>query len=156
LTLASAPHIQRYPIHWEPIDRTGSIKAGTLEFFIMNPGPHKALELYTAPLLASPIMQVGKKSIEVRLLQYYRAGLLRRRREKRAYLYSITTEGEARLMYLWERLGYLDPVKARSDDEKELVKQRVKVCISLIDGQLNKLEQRLSATRAEDEVLTES
>ena len=134
---------RQYPVFVEPIDKTGRTKARTLEFFLNHKGPHKAKELYSDPEVASPLMK-GGRCIEIRLLKYCRMGLLSREREGRAYRYSITTEGENRLRYLWDRLGYLTVGPSNSELEREVVRKRLKTCIALVDKQLDAIDNRLS------------
>lgn len=130
---------RRYPVLLEPIDRTGRVKADTLEFFVRKSEPCTAKELYKDSYLTPPLRN-GGRSVEIRLLKYCRMGLLLRERNGRAYRYSITTEGETRLMYLWERLGYLTPDPAEGEDGVAAVKQRLTTCIKLVEKQLKHLD----------------
>jgi len=125
----------------EPIDRSGQVKARTLEFFVINAGPHKAKELYSDPGVASPLVKEGR-SIEIRLLKYCRMGLLRRERDGRAYKYTITTEGEDRLRHLWDRLGYLNPILAGTEEDRDVLRKRLRTCIALTDKHLKELDSR--------------
>ena len=59
--------------------------------------------------------------------RYHAQRLLDRRRRSREYEYAITTVGKERLVYLWDKLGYLDPWKPSTKLELKLVKLRLEV-----------------------------
>jgi hypothetical protein len=91
------------------LDRSGRVKADTLEFFATKPGWHSPSDLRVDPVLGAIYPRFpDNKSIQMRLMRYSRLGILKRRRAGRKYFYSITQAGKKRLVYFWEKLGYLD------------------------------------------------
>jgi hypothetical protein len=115
------------------LDRSGRVKADTLEFFATKPGWHSPSDLQLDPLLGAIYSRFpDNKSIQMRLLRYCRLGILKRKRVGRRYLYSITRVGKKRLVYLWEKLGYLNQANATTEKEGNLFDARREVVISIL------------------------
>jgi hypothetical protein len=115
------------------LDRSGRVKADTLEFFATKPGWHSPSDLRVDPVLGAIYPRFpDNKSIQMRLMRYSRLGILKRRRAGRKYFYSITQAGKKRLVYFWEKLGYLDQANATTEKERNLFDARLEVAISIV------------------------
>jgi hypothetical protein len=122
---------RKFPLPLDP-DLTGKVKMETLQFFAFSLGWHSPKDAYADPFLEEPLYESEWRCLSIRLLRYYRQGLLRRRRRSRSFEYSITTKGEDRLIYLWEKLGYLDFDRKLTEPEKRLVEIRARKAISIL------------------------
>ena len=93
------------------VDRSGKIKAMTLELFIFPilRDWRSAKELYDSSFFEALPYQSNWRSMSMRLLRYYRQGLLERKRYGRCYKYKLTFHGERRLNHLWEKFGMRAP-----------------------------------------------
>ncbi|MFQ5969418.1 MAG: hypothetical protein ACE5J2_02855 [Nitrososphaerales archaeon] len=108
-------------------DLTGKLKINTLEFFAFNHGWHSSKVLYCNPVLRGLyFVGSGWRCLSMRLLRYYRDGLLLRRRGSRSFEYCITWKGEDRLIHLWKKLGYLDVDRKLTDPEKGITEIRLR------------------------------
>ncbi len=123
--------IRRFPVPRFGVDRTGATKSRSLEFFALDTSWHSAREFCSSPIANEFLGLEALKTVEMRLLRYSRAGLVKRRRRKRGYEYSISLLGEERLVYLWERLGYLNPSTATGAGDKEVMRSRLKIAVFL-------------------------
>ena len=128
---------RRFPVPRVDVDRTGATKSRTLEFFVLYTGWNSAREFCLSPVAGEPLGIEFTKSVEMRLLRYERAGLLRRRRRKRGYEYSISMRGEERLVFLWERLGLLNPGTATTVEDKEVMRSRLRIASFLAKKHAN-------------------
>ena len=72
--------------------------------------------------------------LNVRLLRYARSGLLQRRRteQRYEYEYTLSPKGLDRYVYLPTSRGLLDPVNARTANEKEMMLNRIRLCRLLL------------------------
>lgn len=113
------------------VDRTGATKARTLEFFALDQSWYSAKEFCTSPTANEFLGLEALKTVEMRLLRYARVGLLKRRTRERGYEYSISLLGEERLVYLWERLGYLNESAASTAGDREVLRSRLKLAAFL-------------------------
>jgi hypothetical protein len=91
------------------------------------------------------------KYLSMRLLRYYRAGLLKRRRHGKGYEYTLTHRGSDRLIFLWNKFNMLTPPPGwefRGELgrlEKELADRRREFAVMLLEEK----QQRLISERAE-------
>jgi len=86
-------------------DRSGKIKMQTLQHMELNPWC-SALEMSRDPIFSVPSYSPVEKLLSIRLMRYYREGLLQRRRRKRGFEYHLTGKGEDRLIFLWHKHNY--------------------------------------------------
>jgi hypothetical protein len=72
--------------------------------------------------------------LNVRLMRYTRSGLLQRRRTKQRYEYEyrLSPKGLDRYIYLLTSRGLLDAVHARTNNEKESMLTRIRLCRLLL------------------------
>ena len=127
---------KRFPVSSEELDISGAVKKQTLEYFLLHPGWHKAMELRDDPELASLIPKEQSRAMQMRLVRYVRQGLLSRKRAARGYEYQMTVKGEDRLFYLWDKFG-------ETRAEGELAPEERKTSIRLNSIKLGILETRL-------------
>lgn len=127
---------RRYSFPYVKPDRSGRIKAQTLEYFVNHPSSHTATELLGDPVLGNKLARDrGDKALRIRLLRYARQGLLRREWDSGEYQYSITSSGEKRLIHLWERVGLLDSAKADSEAARAEMDLRLQTVESILKSQ---------------------
>ncbi len=114
-------------------DPPWAAKLRTLEFFTIYGKWIRPPELIEDPLAGEKQTLPPKvKSVSVRLLRYFRQGLLERRRVGDGYEYRITYKGEKRLLYLWRSKGYLDEGRAGTDVEKAETRYRLELSIEIL------------------------
>lgn len=131
-----------YRVSRVPPDTSGRVKVDTLEFFVFHDGWHPINELLQDPVLAAPYsLDRNSRAIHVRLARYAHRGLLVRRWRSGEYEYAITTKGEDRIIYLWDKLGYTDTMRTLTEDEKQLMELRLEKTIEIAR------KQRLSAIK---------
>jgi len=105
------------------------------------PGGHAAKELLADPALGVLYSQVpGNRAIQIRLLRYSRSDLLKKSKSSREYIYEITMTGKKRLIFLWERLGDLDPARATTEKQKGEVKEKLETVERLLTERLADLK----------------
>ncbi|UCH01536.1 MAG: hypothetical protein JSV20_06655 [Candidatus Bathyarchaeota archaeon] len=96
---------RRYPTRFQNPDLNRKIKIDTLEALC---GQWRSVkELFERTTLRIGLGRSQWRCLSIRLLRYYRAGLLYRRRVGRRYEYTLTEKGENRLFYLWINCGLL-------------------------------------------------
>ena len=135
---------RRYPYPAYDADRTGLVRVSTLEFFVFNEGWHTAEELRSEILLEKwPALFPFSKAISIRFLRYTRSGLLERRRKGHHYGYAITMKGERRWIYLLRSRGLLDPQRAGTLEEKNLVSTRREAVETILEKHKANLEEKL-------------
>lgn len=135
---------RRYPFPYVKPDRSGRVAARTLEYFVSHPASHTATELLRDPVLGNMLAKDGgDKALRVRLLRYTRQGLFSREWESGEYQYRITRSGEKRLIYLWERIGLLDPAKADSEAARAEMDLRLQTVESILKSQEEESQDKL-------------
>lgn len=140
----------RYKVPVVDIDRSGTVKAQTLSYFSTYEGWYSAKELLKHPRLGRYLSKVpDDRAIQMRLLRYSKLGILERRKVSREYQYRITTAGEKRMLYLWEKLGYLDPSRANTDLQKKLMRLRLEIATSIRSKHVKDEEGRLRELSAQ-------
>ena len=97
--------------------------------------------------------------VSMRLLRYYRQGLLARRRKFHRFEYILTSKGKYRLLYLWEKLGMLK-IPPWDDEEPELsqvktdyAKMMIKLANSIregLDSEKREKEHRLIVKKIDE------
>jgi hypothetical protein len=139
--------IRQYPIPLEDVDLSGRVKMETLEAVLLEQLSHDwctPKRLNEETILGANLYQSEWRCISIRLLRYYRQGLLRRRRKGRTYEYQISEKGEDRLLYLWKKFKCLDPPIGWEFSgrlgrvHKELAEERRKLAISILEIQLER------------------
>jgi len=144
---------RKYPIALDDVDLSGKIKMMTLEWVLLKQnikGWCSVMDLYRNPIFRLDHFYLsGSRCISIRLLRYYRAGLLQRRRKGRIFEYRLSRKGEDRLLYLWEKLGCLKPPLNWESEgrlgiiEKELAEKRNFLAIQLLENQIQRQEKSL-------------
>jgi hypothetical protein len=137
---------KRNTLEFMDVDRSGRVKADTLEFFLINPGCHSVKTLNSDPILCNPYTPEVDSYLQMRLLRYTRDGLLKRQKVSRRYKYIITERGEDRLFYLWKKLGYLNTDENLSQEEKMHVSDRLNMKISVLKARKMKIEQESTSS----------
>lgn len=115
----------------------------TLEYFAYHPGWHASKQVEKDLMLGRLKMPEQSRAIQMRLLRYSRQGLLARRRVERGYEYRLTTKGENRLFYFWEKLPEPNDSKA-SDLEVQRFEQRLSLKLSLLENRRRELASHSS------------
>ncbi|HYB75714.1 MAG TPA: hypothetical protein VEC08_02025 [Nitrososphaerales archaeon] len=136
---------KRYPYPSYDVDLTGFVKIRTLEFFVMNQGWHTPERFQREVALGKwEDLYPLSRAVEMRFLRYTRSDLLERRKTGRRYEYTITRKGEQRWIYLLKKRGLLDPERAKTLQEKNLVSTRREVVLALLEKHKMNLEEKLS------------
>jgi hypothetical protein len=133
----------------EDVDLSGKVKLETLEEVLLEQkmnGWCTAKDLYQHSTLGAYLYQSEWRCISIRLLRYWRAGLLIRRRKGRRFKYRLSEKGENRLIYLWEKFGCLEVSKTWEMErlgktQKELTEIRQEFAILILNRQ-NKRDKR--------------
>jgi hypothetical protein len=141
--------IRRYPFPSYDPEQSSIVKLKSLEFFVFNEGWHTAEELREKVLFEKwqPIFPLSK-AIPTRFLRYTRSGLLERRRRGHHYEYAITMKGEKRWIYFLRRRGLLEPEKAKTLEERNLVSTRREAVEATLEKHKASLEEKLRMSRA--------
>ncbi|MGD0319343.1 MAG: hypothetical protein ABSB56_06595 [Nitrososphaerales archaeon] len=144
--------VRKYPFPTFEVDLSGSIKLRTLEHFAYASTWHTRKQFLKDPVVAEWENLTPGKRTNVRLLRYYRAGLLNRRRKEGRYEYEyrLSPKGEDRYIYMLKSRGLLDPTKAKNPDEKELALNRLAVVKLLLMRQRRRLESGLARLDLEE------
>ena len=137
--------LKRYPFSTWDVDRTGSVKRRTLEFFVFNEGWHTAERVRREPGFDTwEDIFPDSKAVPMRLLRYTRMGLLQRREISwHCYEYAITMEGERRWMFLAKKLGFLDSEKAKTVAGRNEALERREEKIELLEKHEVELTEKL-------------
>jgi uncharacterized protein YwgA len=115
------------------VDHSGLVKLRTLEFFVMNEGWHTP-EGFRSEVALDKWEDIFpySKAVQMRFLRYTRLGLLERRKVGRKYEYEITVRGERRWIHMLRGQGLLEPEKAKTLEEKNLVSMRRERALELL------------------------
>jgi DNA-binding transcriptional ArsR family regulator len=95
-------------------------------------------EVYST-VLGEAVNGSGHRSLSVRLLRYFKAGLLLRRRNGKLYEYTLSEEGCRSLVSLWKEYALLTPPlrwHLRGEPgrrEKERTDQRRRIAIDILE-----------------------
>jgi len=90
------------------LDRSGRVKADTLEFFATKPGWHSPSDLRVDPVLGAIYPRFpDNKSIQMRLMRYSRLGILKRRKGRQKVLLQHHTSWEETPRVLLGETGIL-------------------------------------------------
>jgi hypothetical protein len=141
---------RKYPIRMRP-DLSGKVKMETLEAVLIEQTMNdwcSPKKLYEESILGIKILFSEWRCISIRLLRYYRQGLLRRRRKCRGYEYQLSDRGERRLVYFYRKFNCLQPPPGwefngrLGELDKELAEQRGKLAIQILEAQSERLKKR--------------
>jgi hypothetical protein len=92
---------------------------------ILHSGWHKPKELIENPHAGErPGLPPDASLVKVRLLRYWRMGLLDRRKSGKGYEYSISERGEGYLLHVFETKGLLDSRESMTEPERQLLRVR--------------------------------
>jgi len=133
---------RKYPIPLMKIDRSGMIKLLTLETLIFE--WKSAKELLNDSIFETYIYLSDWRCLSMRLLRYYRQGLLQRKKVGHCYKYKLSIKGEDRLYYLWNKFNLLSPppdweLKGRIGEiQYQLARARGKLAIQMLKDSLTK------------------
>lgn len=143
-----APRNYPYPAY--DVDRSGFVKLRTLEFFVLNEGWHTP-ERFRREVALNKWEDMFPRTlaVQMRFLRYTRLGLLARRRVGRHYEYAITMNGERRWVHMLKTRGLLEPEKAKTLQEKNMVSIRREKVHELLEKHELKLEEKLRRSLAE-------
>lgn len=139
---------RRYSPPMEDVDLSGAIKMMTLEdvlFRQLEEGWCSPYDLYENSRSYNRY-RLKSKCFSIRLLRYCRMGLLRRKRRNGIFVYTLSEKGEDRLLYLWKKLGCLDPPpdwenKGSSGEAgKKLAEIRLNYAINLLESKKKRIE----------------
>jgi hypothetical protein len=97
--------LRKYPVPNADVDLSGVVKEQTLEYFLLNPGWHRTVEIRRDSYLTDIVSPEESRAIQMRLVRYTRQGLLERRKRTNGFEYQISMKGEDRLFYLWDKFG---------------------------------------------------
>jgi hypothetical protein len=104
---------RKFPFRYEKLDLSGKVKMDTLrEILFWEFGYDRgctARDLYEKTLLGVGAKVSEWRYISMRLLRYYRMGLLKRKKYFGEYQYTLSEKGENRLIYFWKRFDLLEP-----------------------------------------------
>lgn len=141
--------VRRYPFPPYDLDQASIVRLRTLEFFVFNEGWHTAEELRGDVVLGKwePLFP-RSMAVQIRFLRYTRSGLLERKRRGHHYEYAITMKGERRWIYLLRSRGLLEPERAETLEEKNLVSTRREAVESILEKHKENLEEKLRRSRA--------
>ena len=133
---------RKYPIPLMKIDRSGMIKLLTLENLIFE--WKSAKELLNDSIFETYIYLSDWRCISMRLIRYYRQGLLRRKKVGHCYKYKLSIKGEERLYYLWNKFNLLSAppgwelMGRIGEIQYQLARARGKLAIQMLENSLTK------------------
>jgi hypothetical protein len=132
--------LERYPVTLDS-PKANEAKMQTLEYFATFPGWHTADELLRDPEVGGVYSaDPATRAVQMRLMRYTDMGLLERKWDSGKYEYAITSKGEDRLFFLWEKHGYLDTKKQQlSNEEMDEMEDRLSMIISIKEKRLEKI-----------------
>jgi hypothetical protein len=141
----------KYRLPLEDVDLSGKVKLETLEEVLLEQkvnGWCTAKDLYQHSTLGVYLYQSEWRCISMRLLRYWRAGLLIKKRKGRRFQYRLSEKGENRLIYLWEKFGCLKVSKTGEGDyhgktQKELTEIRQEFTILILNRQNERDKRKL-------------
>jgi hypothetical protein len=106
----------KFPFRFEKLDVSGKIKMNTLrEVQMWELGHNKgctARDLHENTVLGAGAKVSEWRYIAMRLLRYYRMGLLKRKKYFGEYQYTLSKKGENRLIFFWTKFSLLEPARA--------------------------------------------
>jgi len=118
----------------------------TLEYFAVAGSWRTKKQFLGDPVVATWENPMSGTRVNVRLLRYTRAGLLQRRRTVKWYEYEywLTFKGVDRYVFMLKRRGLLEPANAKTEDEKEMMLNRLAAVKLLRMKQKSELLSKLS------------
>lgn len=143
---------RKFPVPLEDVDLSGRIKMETLEEILYEQsekGWCSSKYMYKNSFGIDHRYKSRSKCISIRFLRYYRAGLLKRQRRGRGFVYNLSEKGEDRLLYFWEKFRRLEPpsdwmMKGRLGElEKRLAEMRRRYQLELLETKLRRSEKVL-------------
>jgi len=123
-----------YDIPTFEVDTSGMVMLNTLEHFAFTHSWITKKQFLADLGVATWENPMPGTRLNVRLLRYARSGLLQRRRteQRYEYEYTLSPKGLDRYVYLPTSRGLLDPVNARTANEKEMMLNRIRLCRLLL------------------------